>query len=224
MLTIRRVRAGNLFTIILATWALITIGRFGVNIWHTYGLRGSAATTHVSNWRNLIVGRKPSLGSPVAPVVIIEFADYQCPFCRTMEPRLQTLVSSHPERVAVYRYNLPIVEIHPYAESAAIAATCATLQNVTESFQAQLFSHQSSFAEIRWADLAQQSGVINMNAFSECMNDKSSSESVARDVAAGSKLNLTGTPSFIINGNLVKGAISASQLNSLYLEASKSFQ
>ena len=69
----------------------------------------------VSKWETLVLGRSPVLGVPSAKFKIIEFSDYQCPFCSIVDPVLAKLVAGHPNDTVVYRYDMPLQQIHRYA-------------------------------------------------------------------------------------------------------------
>src|ERR1700721_506709 len=97
----------NLLSAGLAVWLLVLISTSLPKMLLLQATSGQTDAQRIPDWRALIVGRRPSLGTSNSRVVIMEFSDYECPFCRLMEPRLQRLVASHAGEVAIYRFNLP---------------------------------------------------------------------------------------------------------------------
>lgn len=216
-----RAVVSRLFPSALLGWILVIVCRLGY-----VELRAHATTTpliarELPEWRSLIAGRRPTLGTNGADVIILEFSDYQCPYCGIMEPRLQQLVSRHPGRIAVYRFDLPRETIHPYAKSAAVAADCAALQDVDEPYQEELFNNQRHLANFNWVDLAKRSGVKDIGAFTKCIDDQEPLAAIKSDLNTGERLQINGTPTLIINGAMVDGAMTSEDLNDLYRRASR---
>ncbi len=207
-------------TVVLAAWLLALAAKAGYSSWEARGSKEKIVKRHVTSWRRLIVGRKPSLGVDGAQVVILEFSDYQCPFCRAEEPLLQELVAIHPGHIAVYRYDLPLEDIHPYSRIAAVAAGCAAIQGVTEAYQAQLFNDQAKLSALSWVDLAKHTGVRDIDAFSSCIVDQKPLDAINRDRILSKTLAISSTPTFIINGSMVAGAVGKDAWHRLYDEAS----
>ena len=83
--------------------------------------------TRVKNWQQFARGEE-RIGSPAAPVTVVVFSDYQCPFCKRVFTSLKSLSATHPVTFAVLHRNFPIATIHPFARRAAVAAACAAIQ------------------------------------------------------------------------------------------------
>ena len=175
-----------------------------------------AASRRLPRWKELIDGRAPSLGNNASRVAVIEFSDYQCPFCRLEESRLQTLVARHPQEVVLYRYDLPHMEIHPYSRAAALAARCGNEQGITEVYQEKLFASQGNFASLDFAQMASEVGLSNKVQFMHCLERKDVSRAVDRDVQTSRELTISATPTLIINGRLITGAVPQATLERLY--------
>jgi protein-disulfide isomerase len=147
----------------------------------------------------------PSRGPADAPVVVIEFSDYQCPFCKRAEPTVTALMEKYPTQVRLVYRHLPLDQIHPRARPAAIAAVCAEQQGKFWEYHDTLFANQQALAD---ADLEKYAATLGMDAdkFKACRADPASDSKVSADAAAARAAGLTGTPAFFVNGILVSGA------------------
>jgi len=206
-------------TVVLALWVfiLIAVRARDLLLW-----RASYKSIHmrpVPNWQNLLDGRSPVLGVSSASFKIIEFSDYQCPFCASADSMLSRFVGNHPKEVVVFRYDMPLSQIHHFAFAAARAATCADYQGVREPYQALLFQNQRSFAVLDWTQLAKQSGVQDANAFDRCIRSDLAMTHIHSDVKKAESIGLTGTPSFVINGQVLTEAPNVDVLESLYQQS-----
>ncbi len=150
-----------------------------------------------------ITGR-PSLGPSNAPVKIVEFADFQCPFCGRVEPTVNQILKTYGNKVELTYVNFPL-PIHPYAFQAAQAAECAEQQGKFWPYHNALFANQSKLDVKDLKALATKVG-LNRKEFDTCFDQGKSKQAVERDVQEGQKLGVTGTPSFFINGRLLVGA------------------
>ena len=150
-----------------------------------------------------ITGR-PSLGPSNAPVKIVEFADFQCPFCGRVEPTVNQILKTYGNKVELIYVNFPL-PIHPYAFQAAQAAECAGQQGKFWQYHNALFANQS---KLDVKDLKALAGKVGLKTkeFDTCLDQGKSKEAVERDAQEGQKLGVTGTPSFFINGRLLVGA------------------
>jgi protein-disulfide isomerase len=159
-------------------------------------------STTVSDWRSYAEGQR--MGPANAPVTIVEFSDFECPFCRATADRIRAIRARYPREVAlVYRhYPLPY---HPNAVAAARASLCAARQGRFESFHDVLFAHQDSLGEIAWSQLARAAGVPGAAAFDACLGDPAPGD-IERDLRAGGRLGVHGTPTLLINDRLIRGA------------------
>ena len=210
---------GNaVITVSLGIWVLALAGFKG----RQYLLdRASAKTNDAgisANWQKLILGLVPVLGTPTARFKIVEFSDYQCPFCALADIQLAKFVGRHPGEVAVYRHDMPLQNIHLYAYAAALAANCAELQGLREPYQSLLFQHQKEFASLDWIALARRAGIKNGSSFEQCVRDSTPSGHIRKDIEMGKSMGIESTPSFLINGTSLSGGFSADRLESLYEE------
>jgi protein-disulfide isomerase len=151
-----------------------------------------------------------ALGSNAAPVTIVEFTDYQCPFCarhaRETFPRLnQEYVARGKVRYVVRDLPLPF---HTYALSAAKAARCAGAQGASEywRFHDELFASQSSLADSSLPKIARRAR-LDTGPFSKCMQSNSAGSAVQKDLQDAEKAGLRETPSFVIGQTLPDGKV-----------------
>jgi protein-disulfide isomerase len=155
----------------------------------------------VRDWRSYAAGSR--IGPAGAPVTIVEFSDFQCPYCRAMADRLRALRREHPGEVALVYRHFPL-PYHPYARSAARASICADRQGRFEAFHDALFT-QDSLNDAIWGRLAETAGIPDRARFDECLVSDESLAQVERDIAAGTRLGITGTPAILVNDALITG-------------------
>lgn len=156
---------------------------------------------------------QPSLGAAHAPVVIVEFSDFQCPFCARFE--LQTLPQLKADYIDTGQVRLvfrdfPLIQLHPNAELAAEAAACAQEQGAFWPMHDMLFRQQAEWApgsgvDKRFGQYAQALG-LKTEQFAECLNKNRYSQAIRQDLQEGLKLGVQGTPTFFINGQSLVGA------------------
>jgi protein-disulfide isomerase len=168
----------------------------------------------VDNWERLLQGGQ-WMGRRDAPVRIVEFSDFQCPFCAKTQPVLDAVRRRHPGRVAVLYRHFPLDAIHPYARPAAAAAECAAGQGRFEPFVTLLFAQQDSLGKKGWSSFAAEAGVPDAAAFDRCVSDARTLAAVDRDAKAGTDTQVQVTPTLIINGMLHPGALSEAELEKL---------
>lgn len=154
----------------------------------------------------------PSIGSPLAPVAIVEYSDFQCTFCRGMSTVLREQVPKEfPQEVRVFYKDYPIPQIHPWAVPASALGRCIFKRYKTDAFwpyhdwvfanQPQLTTENFkgkalAFAKEKGLDTAQ---------LGACMEQPEIKAEVDRDVAEGLSLGVSGTPTLFINGRRVVG-------------------
>jgi protein-disulfide isomerase len=148
----------------------------------------------------------PSLGPADAPITIVEFSDFQCPFCgRFYQDTYQPLLDAYPGKIRFVYRHLPLTSIHPNAMPAAEASMCANEQGKFWEFHNAMFADQTSLGPDFYVQIAQNLG-LDMTAFQDCLaNDKYSAE-IQKDSDFALNLGVNSTPTFFINGLAVVGA------------------
>jgi protein-disulfide isomerase/uncharacterized membrane protein len=153
-----------------------------------------------------------------APITITEFSDFECAFCAKAFKDLRDLERRYPGRVRVVFHHFPLDSscnphvqgsMHQSACLAAIAAECAALQDKFWAYHDLLFDRQDELARPALIAYAATVGA-NVDAFVACLDDSASRARVREDAGAGADLGVTSTPTLIINGRLVEGALEPS--------------
>ncbi len=152
----------------------------------------------------LPVGSSPSKGAAEAAVVITEFSDFQCPFCRQVQPALAQLQERYGDKIRWAFKDLPLNSIHPQAQKAAEAARCAAEQGKFWEFRAAMFESTSITNEL-FHSTAEELGVDGAE-FKTCLDSDRYRDGVNADSEEAQSLGITGTPAFVINGVLLSGA------------------
>jgi protein-disulfide isomerase len=146
----------------------------------------------------------PAKGSTSAPIEMIEFSDFQCPFCLRADPTVQQVLKTYGDRIRfVYRhYPLPN---HPNARPAAEAAACANEQGKFWPYHDRLFANPTKLSA---ADLKQHAAELGLNTpqFNACVDSHKLKAEVDADVRDGERAGVNGTPAFFINGRAISGA------------------
>ncbi|MFQ5521834.1 MAG: DsbA family protein, partial [Candidatus Methylomirabilia bacterium] len=163
------------------------------------------------------VSGRPSLGRPDAPVTMVEFSDYQCPFCKrhvsTVYPAIKKDYIDTGKLKYVFR-DFPIASLHPQAQKAHEAAHCAGEQNRYWAMHDALFENSKDFSLPALKRYAQGIG-LDGERFNACVQSGKYAREIEKEIAAGTKVGVRGTPSFIIGptgsgatitGTIVRGA------------------
>ena len=147
----------------------------------------------------------PAKGPEGAPVTVIEFSDFQCPFCARVNPTLTKLQEAYAGKVRVVFRDLPLLNIHKNAGHAAEAAHCANDQGKFWEMHDRLFANQQKRAPAELKEHAVALG-LDATAFNQCLDSGKYTPEWRRDAEDASRLGLSGTPAFFINGRLLTGA------------------
>jgi protein-disulfide isomerase len=145
------------------------------------------------------------LGPADAPITIVEFSDYQCPFCRRWHDEVyEKLLAAYPGKIRFVYRNLPLTSIHPDAQAAAEAAMCAGEQNVYWQYHDKLFSSEilGSGAYTQYAKELN----LDMTAFQACITNQKYKDVIQADSDFALNLGVRSTPTFFINGLAIVGA------------------
>jgi protein-disulfide isomerase len=143
-------------------------------------------------------------GEADAPVTIIEFADFQCPFCNRIEPALRDVLAKYQGRVKLSYRDFPLSQIHPNAKIAAQASRCALEQGKYWEMHDAMFADQSKLDE---AALVETAGGLGMDhkSFESCVKSGKYEAVVQQDMQAGIDVGVNATPTFFINGEFLSG-------------------
>jgi protein-disulfide isomerase len=147
----------------------------------------------------------PVKGSAKAPVTIVEFSDFHCPFCRRVLPTLAQLESQYGNKIKLAFRDFPIDNLHPGASQAHEAARCANEQQKFWAYHDRLFASPPKSSPEIFKGLAKEVG-LDMTGFETCFDSGKYQAAVKKDIEEGNRLGITGTPAFFINGRVVSGA------------------
>ena len=161
--------------------------------------------------RETVAATGPARGPESAPVTLIEFSDFQCPFCGRLEPVIEKILARYPTQVRLIYRNFPLSTLHPDAERAAEAGVCALEQGKFWPMHDAMFSDQNALDLDALKNKARRVG-LDETRFTACMNSDRPRLAVADDVKAGDELGIQGTPATLVNGRFVSGSVTEQEL------------
>lgn len=158
----------------------------------------------------------PSMGKSSAPVTIVEFSDFECPYCARVVPTVKQLLEKYPDDVRIVFMHLPLA-IHPWAEPAAVAATCAARESNDAfwSLHDFYFENQASIETDNLIDMSRshlEGTGVDLASWTDCASNTESTtykealSSVRSSSETAKKYGATGTPAFFVNGRFLSGA------------------
>jgi protein-disulfide isomerase len=180
------------------------------------GCDGDEAPIAGSERKAVAVAGHPSRGADDAPVTIVAFSDFECPYCTKGAANLERLSAEFGDDVRIVFRNMPL-PMHPNADRAAIAAAAAHRQGKFWEMHDALFATQGRFAPDDLEALADEAG-LDLAQYRRDIADPALSAAVERDIADAKALGIRGTPSFLVNGRLVVGARPFDELAALVRE------
>lgn len=147
---------------------------------------------------------RPTRGVEAAPIEIIEFSDFQCPFCLRAFPTVTQVLKTYANKIRLVYRHYPLPN-HPNARPAAEASACAAEQGKFWQYHDRLFENQAKLTD---ADLKQHATAVGLDAtrFNECFDSHKFASDVDDDLEAGEAAGVNGTPAFFINGRVLNGA------------------
>lgn len=157
------------------------------------------------------------LGDFDAPITIVEFSDFECPFCSSFHPTIQRIMDEYPGHVRWVYKHFPLSSIHPNAQAAAEASECAADIGGNEAFWAYgdaLFDNQQALNKSTYLRIAGTIG-LDTNAFEECFDSGKFRQKVQSDYQEGVAAGVRGTPGSFINGVSIPGAVPYEQIKAV---------
>ncbi len=147
----------------------------------------------------------PSIGPADAPITIVEFSDFQCPYCRQWHQTVYApLRAAYPDQIRLVYRHLPLTSIHPEAQPAAEAAMCANEQNAFWDFHDKLFGGELLGSGV-YSQYAAALG-LDVEKFESCVNNRTYQQAVQADSDFALNLGVNSTPTFFVNGLAIVGA------------------
>ncbi|MGB8213513.1 MAG: DsbA family protein [Anaerolineales bacterium] len=177
----------------------------GYLLWGTTQPSG-AADTNPARRVTVSTDGQPSIGPSNAPVTIVEFSDYQCPYCQAWFQQVyQPLLASYPNKIRFVYRDLPL-PMHPEAVPAAEAADCAGEQGAYWKYHDALFNQQYGLNRAAYEHYAADLG-LDAKAFSACLDSNRYLSKIQANASDAASVGLNSTPSFVINGRVLIGAL-----------------
>jgi protein-disulfide isomerase len=153
-------------------------------------------------------------GNVDAPVTIVEFADFQCPYCQEVEPSLKAVLDKYQGKVRLAFRDFPINQIHPQAQHAAEASRCAGEQGKFWEYHDLLYAKQEKLDPVSLKDYARTAG-LDVERFGACLASGKFKAPIESDVQAGTLSGVTATPAFFIDGKLLIGTQAVSEFETI---------
>jgi protein-disulfide isomerase len=157
---------------------------------------------------------QPSLGTPGASVVLVEFSDFECPYCKEEAKMLRdNLLAAYPKQVRLYYKEFPLVSIHPWAKPAAIAGRCVFQQAAGAfwDYHDWIYAHQSEITAenlkekvMEWAKTSKN---IDTSQLGACVDGKATESAIDKNIAEAQALEIGGTPTLFVNGRRIPNAV-----------------
>lgn len=167
--------------------------------------RVDAPPKYIKDWEHQVDPIAERIGSSKAPIQLVEFADFECPFCRRYDSVLVGIRQKYGDRVSTQFVHYPLT-IHRFARPAARAAECAAQQGRFEEFAGLLFQKADSLGLKPWSAYASDANVAHMGEFESCVRDTAAVPRIEAGVKLGKQLGIPGTPSVMLNGWLFGAA------------------
>lgn len=161
----------------------------------------------------------PFLGPENAPVVIVEFSDFECPYCGTVSPLLEEALAKYPKEVKIVFKQFPL-SLHKQARSAALASLAAHRQGKFWEYHDLLFENQKSLSEAKYLELAKKIG-LDPERFSKDYKGPAGQQALGRDMADAQMAGVHGTPTIFVNGRRLKERNSKELLQMIAQELGK---
>ena len=155
----------------------------------------------LTEW-NEILATGSRIGPSNAILTIVEFGDFECPFCKRFAGVVRSVQKDHPDEVALVYVHFPL-RTHRFAHRSSIAAECARDQGRFEALYNGLFARQDSIGLVPWRSLAQDAGIPDLDAFDRCIEKETPNDRVRRGLNLGTRLGVRGTPTVAMNGWLL---------------------
>lgn len=197
---------GGIFIAIVFFLLGLLVGRYVLPAGGRAGAGGAGAGASSLMAALGVSADEPAWGPADAGIVIIEYSDFQCPYCKMFTDNTYArLRQMYGDQVRFVYRDFPLDSIHPRARPAAEAAQCAHEQGKFWEYHDLLFANQQALETDDLKRYAQQLS-LDMEQFNQCVDTRKYQASVEADVQAGLRQNVTGTPTFFINGQALVGA------------------
>lgn len=159
-----------------------------------------------------VIGQSPTTGSKDLKILLVEFSDFECPYCAQAHKTLKQFMVKHQDEVTLVYKHFPLTNIHPQAVPAATAAWAAQQQGKFWEYQDVLFTNQKQLSELFYLDTAKN---LNLDLEKFKSDRLLATAAIEKDSQLAQMLGLSGTPFFIMNGEVLSGAIQLGEIEEL---------
>jgi protein-disulfide isomerase len=165
-----------------------------------------------------LIGDSPVMGASDRKIVMLVFSDFQCPFCATANKGVKEFMTKHKDKVTLVYKHFPLTQIHPEALPAARAAWAANKQGKFWEYHDALFANQAKLGEAFYLETATS---LKLDTTKFNSDRKAADNFIVQDFQLGRKIGIDGTPTFIMNGEVVTGAASLADLEKALAQVNK---
>ncbi|MGA1824641.1 MAG: thioredoxin domain-containing protein [bacterium] len=187
---------------IQGTFSQIAISPDGEKLYLTNKKSKQVSILKIATIYDIEVGQSPVMGKPGAPVTIVAFLDYQCPYCTKVYPVLEQLLEQYPKDVNLIIKHYPL-QMHPFAQKASQAALAASKQNKYQEMTKILMLNSKNLNDTTIKKYAEEIG-LDMIEFDKAYNDPSNKKIINQDMQTGAQVKVRGVPALFINGRGAK--------------------
>ncbi|NMG05854.1 thioredoxin domain-containing protein [Brasilonema sp. UFV-L1] len=159
-----------------------------------------------------VIGESPAIGSSESKVLLVEFSDFQCPYCAQAHETLKQFMAKHKNEVTLVYKHFPLTPIHSQAMPAATAAWAAQQQGKFWEYQDALFTHQKQLGESLYLDIAKN---LNLNVEKFQRDRLLADTAIEKDKQLAQSLGVSGTPFFVMNGKALSGALQLAEMENV---------
>jgi len=163
-----------------------------------------------------VIGESPTTGSAQSKIVLVEFSDFQCPYCAEMHKTLKKLLAKHQGQLRLVYKNLPLTSIHAEALPSATAAWAAHQQGKFWEYQDALFTNQKQLGEALYLDIAKN---LNLDLEKFKRELTLATPAITKDIKLAEKLAVPGTPFFVIDSPTFSGVVELSDVEKILADA-----
>ncbi len=167
----------------------------------------------------VVIGTSPTTDATGQKIVLIEFSDFQCPFCARAHLTVDQFMAKHQNKVALVYKHFPLTNIHPQAMPAAKAAWAAQQQGKFWEYHNALFEQQKQLSEELYGTIAKQLN-LNLDQFNRDRHSPAAEAAIQKDMQMAQALGIEGTPFFVLNGETFSGAVELSEMEKVLAQVS----
>ncbi|HEY9672709.1 MAG TPA: thioredoxin domain-containing protein [Waterburya sp.] len=167
-----------------------------------------------------VIGDSPATGASDQKIVLLEFSDFQCPYCAKAHTTLKQFMATHQNQVTLVYKFLPLTQIHPEAMSSAKAAWAANKQGKFWQFHDALFENQNKLGEPLYIATAKALN-LDLKRFDQDRNSEAATAAIQKDMDMAEQIGVTGTPFLVMNGEFIAGGVQIPNLEATLKQVSK---